>query len=212
MKRLLLLTISAIVLVTITNAQITRGTVLVGGNAGTSISQSDAEPRTKYTNYNINPAIGFTIRDNHVLGVDAGFGHIGYASQETRDERDTYYAGMFYRRYFSLGKGFYLFGQGNAGYTLTDADRYSHQSFGGRKTRSNAVGVSLYPGVAYTVNRRVHLEIAMSNLVNLSYGSGTVKDYAPGVHTEWKESGFNFFTNANPQSNMAVGFRIALGK
>lgn len=212
MKRTIFITLASIALASSSNAQVTKGTVLLGGNLGTSLNKSDSEPRSQYTSYHLNPSLGFTIKDNHVLGFDVAFGHTNSTYQQVRDERDTYYAGLFYRRYLTLGKGFYLFGQGNAGYSLTDADKYSHQNFVGRKVRQNSVGVSLYPGVAYTINKRFHLELGMSSLVSLNYSTGTTKDYYPGFYAEAKESGFNFYTNANPQSNLMVGFRVALGK
>ena len=212
MKKLLPLTLIAVSISFVTNAQITKGTVLLGGNLSATFQKSDSEPRSKYTSYTINPSLGFTIKDNHVLGFNAAFGHSNSSYQQTRDERDTYGAGIFYRRYLTLGRGFYLFGQANAGYTLVDADRYSHSTFTGQKARQHTVGVSLYPGIAYTVSKRIHLELGMTNLVGLNYSTTKEKFYYPGFYSESKNSGFSFHTNANPNSDLSIGFRIALGK
>jgi hypothetical protein len=212
MKKLLLLTVISIVIASISHAQITKGTILLGGDLSATFQKTDSEPRAKYTSYYINPALGFTVKDNHVLGFNATFGHSNSSYQQTRDERDTYGAGVFYRRYLTLGKGFYLFGQANAGYSQEDADRYSHSTFAGDKHRQHTVGVNLYPGITYTVNKRIHLELGMNNLVGLNYSTRKEKHYYPGFYSESKSSGFNFRTNTNPDSHLSIGFRIALGK
>lgn len=212
MKNVLLFTIASVAIASVSNAQITKGTVLLGGNLSTTFQKSDSEPRSKYTSYYISPSLGFTVKDNHVLGVNATFGHSSSNYQQTRDESDTYAAGVFYRKYLTLGKGFYLFGQANAGYSLEDADRYSHSTFAGDKHRQHTVGVNLYPGIAYTVNKRIHLELSMNNLVGLNYSTRKAKHYYPGFYSESKSSGLSFHTNANPVSSLSVGFRIALGK
>ena len=212
MKRIVLSTLILFCIASVANAQITKGTKLLGGNLSTSLSKSDTEPLNRQFGITINPSLGFTYKDNHVIGFTATYGHSDSRYQNTRSESDTYGAGVFYRRYLTLGKGFYLFGQANAGYTLYDADQYSHQSFNGQKSRQHNMGISLYPGVAFAVNKRIHLELGMNNLATLNYSTNTTKTYFPGFHSEAKYSGVNFYTNANPQSDLSVGFRIALGK
>jgi hypothetical protein len=193
-------------------AQITKGTKLLGGNLSSSIDRSDSKPLSRQFNIMVNPSLGFTFKDNRVVGFTIGFGHSASRLPNSYSKSDTYDASMFYRRYLTLGKGFYLFGQANTGYRLFDADQYSHQSFNGQKVRQHYIYVSLYPGVAYAVNKRIHLELGMNNLVSLGYTTSTTKTYYPGFHSEEKHSAVNLYTNANPQSNLSVGFRIALGK
>lgn len=212
MKKFFFLTLTVIAIYTTSHAQIARGTKLLGGSFGTSLSKSENTPRSKSTYYIISPSVGFTIKENTVLGVNASFSHFNDTYQQTRDERDSYYGGVFYRRYLTLGKGFYLFGQGNLGYNLTDHDKYSHQTFNGEKLRAHGVGFSVFPGLTFAAGKRLHLELGINNLVALNYSTGTTKFYSSGFYSEAKQSGVSFTADADPESNLMVGFRFALGK
>lgn len=212
MKRIALFTLTLLCMSVAANAQITKGTKLLGGNLSAALSRTDDNQLNRQYGFTFNPSLGFTYKDNHVVGFAVSYGHSDSRYKQTRSESDTYGASVFYRRYLTLGKGFHLFGQANTGYTHYNSDQYSHQSFNGQKSRLHNVGVSLYPGIAFTVNKRIHLELGMNNLVSLNYTTGINKTYYPGFHSETKTSGVNFSTNANPESNLSVGFRIALGK
>lgn len=120
--------------------------------------------------------------------------------------------GLFYRRYASLGKNFYLFGEG--------AVYYSHGkqinealSFVSKSTqKSNSVGLNLYPGVAFAVNRKIHLEVGLNNLLDFNYGSSNIESISSGTTNTSKSSGFSFSTNVSTSAPLSVGFRFVLGK
>lgn len=212
MKRNVLLGLTLLFIAGTANAQITKGTKLLGGNVGISFYKTHDEPSTRNFNITLNPSIGFTFKDNQVYGFNVTYGRSQTKSSSGWNESDIYGGGVFYRRYLTLGKGFYLFGQTNAGYTLLDAAQYSHTNFNGYKRREHNVSIGLYPGVSFAVNHRIHVELSMNNLASLNYNTTTTKNYGPGFHSEMKTSGFNLNTNANPESELSVGFRIALGK
>jgi hypothetical protein len=212
MKRMVLFALILFCIAATTNAQIAKGTKLLGGNVGISFYKTHDAPSTRNFNIMVNPSLGFTFKDNQVYGFNLNYGRYQSKNSNGWNESDLYGGGVFYRRYLTLGKGFYLFGQTNAGYTFMDAAQYSHLSFNGNKRKEHTVSLSLYPGIAFAVNNRIHLELSMNNLVSLNYNTSISKSFGPGFHSEIKTTGVHLNTNANPESELSVGFRIALGK
>jgi outer membrane receptor for ferrienterochelin and colicin len=126
-------------------------------------------------------------------------------------EGNYYGAGVFYRRYLSLSRSFYLFGEAGAGYSQGNSKEQNAAYF--RKEKNKSFSLGLYPGVTYAVNKRFHLEASLNNLVSLNYNSNTITTTPTGGSTQKLDSrGFGFSTNFNSATPLTIGFRIVIGK
>jgi hypothetical protein len=135
-----------------------------------------------------------------------------FTNAQSTQTTNYYNAGVFYRRYMTLSKKFFLFGEGEVYYAYSKQLQVQPTY----KSESNikTVGLSFYPGVAFAVNRRIHLEAGLNDLLNFSYSTGN-SEYTPtpaGNTTNSKSSGFNVQTNVNTSAPLSIGFRFVLGK
>lgn len=206
MKRISLITLASFFIASVAHAQINKGTILLGGNL------SFHKNKTKYSSFtssepsilNLNPSAGFVVKDNKVIGANLTYGH-------SRNRYDRYGAGVFYRSYLTLGKNFYLFGQINTGY-----NHYKLVSLAGfdskEVSRTNSIGVDLFPGIAFAASKRFHLEVSMNNLVGLDFYQTVRETTSSSGTSEHKTKGLDFGANINPESNFKLGFRFVLGK
>jgi hypothetical protein len=208
MKKFLLLSSVFSLITFVTYAQINKGSVLLGG--GFSISKNkveDANPKKDYTYISISPVAGIAVKQNTVVGLQFNYANskdnaFYYQSYTVKN----YGAEVFLRKYVTLGKGFYLFGQTGLGYS-NYSSIYAHPTYEeGEKKWS--VGIDLYPGVSYALNNKFHLELGLAQLVNLEYYKSKYSSQNP---TE-KRSGVNLNANASSFSTFTVGFRVFLSK
>ena len=208
MKTITLFCIASLLFAFSAHSQISKGAVLLGGNLGFS-SSDFSNPTDDYKNhsYYFSPSLGFVVKENKVFGVNLTYGHgINQTSATAKSVSNNYGGGIFYRSYLPLGKSFYLYGQGQLQLDFSNQENKTSATTYERTT--NYVGVGLFPGVAYAISKRFHLEISMNNLVSLGYSS-VKENYTP--NPESKNNQFSFSVNANPASNLALGFRILLG-
>src|SRR5215208_6544861 len=114
------------------NAQINKGTILLGGGISAGIGKSSSSvPAYSYENkfreVNIYPAIGLAVKQNIIVGIKGSYGYnkneYSYPSLENKSR--SYSAGVFLRRYLPLGKSFYLFGEAGASYYYSKIDQFS---------------------------------------------------------------------------------------
>ena len=215
MKKTLLFTVTLLSATLFGQAQITKGSVLLGG--GISAGRSHSETGTvesKSTSLSFSPTIGVAVKNNVVAGLRLSYFHSN-ASQENpalSQKANGYSAGVFYRKYLNLSKAFYLFGEAAAYYSFNKADsRYAPLGADTRQT-SRTIGVNLYPGVAYVVSKRFHLEVGLNNLVSLDYTRNKNETLPPGSSNVSKSSGLGFSTNLSTAAPLTVGFRVVLGK
>ena len=106
------------------NAQIKKGSILLGGQASFSHNNVNYPPNQgsnqTLNNGSISLSWGKAISDNTVLGLDFQFGmsnnhNNGYPNQ--KQKYNSYGAGIFYRKYKSLAKDFYFFLEGGLNYS-----------------------------------------------------------------------------------------------
>lgn len=127
-------------------------------------------------------------------------------------EMNGYSTGLFYRRYMELGKKFYLFGEGAAYYGHNKNQTEYKNSNTKYVQTTNVIGLNFYPGVAYAVSRKIHLEAGLNNLVDISYSSTRLEAISSGTSSVSKGSGFGVSTNVSTSAPLSVGFRFVLGK
>jgi hypothetical protein len=218
MKKFTLLYIVTSLFFTITiQAQIKKGSVFLGGDLGgsTQKTKKDGNTTNNQNGLNISPVFGKAIKENLVLGADVGFGlyennYLGL-NPSTDQRSNSYHAGIFLRKYKSIGKsGFSVFLQARSGvdYNSNKYD-YSPSFFDNRKRYT--ISVSTYPGISYTISKRLQLETGFNNLLGLSYFTEKREVGGTSSYTE-KTSGINISSSLNNLSSLYLGFRILINK
>jgi hypothetical protein len=217
MRKFTLVTIAFISIAFASNAQIQKGSILLGGNISASSSNShfDGNPTdTESEGFNVSPSVGFVTATNTAWGFNLSYanGKTKYLTTNNNNENKTngYGGGIFYRRYVTLGKGFYLFGQAGANYNAYKQQAKFETPGFFTTTKTNAFSLSAYPGITYTVSKNFHLEIGLNNLVSLGYTNTTTTN--AGISGSRKQNDFSFGTNLSSSNPFSIGFRFALGK
>jgi hypothetical protein len=206
MKTITLICLASLFIAFSAHSQISKGAVLLGGNLGYSTSDNDNGTNDyKNHSYFISPSLGFVVNENKVFGVNLSYAHGKYESS-AEEISNNYGVGFFYRRYLPLGKNFYFYGQGqiDAGFGKRKQTATSNYA----NSTSKSLSISAFPGVAYAISKKIHLEIAMNHLLSLGYYTNK---YQNTTTPDAKTSILGFAVNANPASNLGVGFRILLG-
>ena len=212
MKKSTLLLFGILFLASYAEAQIKKGTLFLGGGISAGIGkQETSTDQNKSDGISIYPAIGRAIKDNTVIGIKAGYTSNNQHVNQSSQFFDAYSAGLFLRRYLGLGKSFYLFGEASVNYFHEKYKSAPVPDYGNKST-SNGVSLDFLPGIAYAVNKRIHLELALNNLVNFSMGKTRLEYYSNGVSSYSKSWNAQFSTNLSTSAPLSVGFRFVLGK
>ena len=214
MKKFTLLSMACICLSSISFSQVNKGSVLLGG--GISLYSQNSESGTfenKSRGFAVYPSIGLVTKENIVVGFRGNYGYSksDYNSTPPQEQKDNSYGvGIFLRKYKPLGKSFFIFGEGGAGYNHRKNTQTSIPSKAILK--ENSFSINLYPGIAYAVSKRIHLEASINNLINLSYFSSRTENQSTSGSSISKNSGVYFSSNANASVPLTIGFRFVLGK
>lgn len=220
MKRKLLFILTIVCLATAAQAQIGKGSILLGGDLGFSTQKTEpienVSDTRKLNGFYISPTVGVAIRNNLVVG-----GNLSYRNQsEKRDLNDYsskyngYGAGAFVRKYKPVGKsGFYVFGQAGLQFGYSDQELRSDGSPVIQKSKITNVGINIYPGISYAVSKRFHLESGFNNLLSLNYTREKSFLESPGAISGYTTNGLSLSSSlSNAQSAFYVGFRVLLSK
>ncbi len=222
--------IIAILFVLHSNAQIKKGTTLLGGQIGANsneiniINQSYPFPSPypitqDITNKSlvIGINIGTAFKENKVIGFTfttlSQKGTSFYTSFDTSSSKENQYqVGVFYRQYKKLAKDFYFFGQadvsaffgkGTATYNLSTNNVTGKQTGG---------GLSVSTGISYAVLKKLHVELTLPNLVSLQFSNTKQTSSNPNARIQ-DSNQFSFnsaLTSNNAIGNLGVGFRLIL--
>lgn len=216
MKKTLLLACTFISFATISQAQITKGSILLGGSIGLSAGKTDASINedSKTNSLNFSPTIGVAVKENWIVGINTSFSN--YKADPTvsypiKRKDESFSGGVFARRYSTIGKNFYLYGNGSLNYQKTSQSQISSTDYANHFT-SKGVSLSIAPGIAYAINKRFHLEMSMNDLLSVGYIKTESEDVTLGGRKITESKSFGFETNLNPASSLYVGFRFVLGK
>lgn len=197
------------------SSQITKGSVLLGGGiSGSSGTSESGGGESKSSGFSVYPAAGIAVNDNVVVGLRLSYGKTKteYSDPNNQNTQDyeNYGAGVFYRRYVSLSRKFFLFGEGAVYYNRNQQESTQQTSKSTQTT--NAVGANFYPGVAYAVSKKIHLEVGLNNLFDLSYSKSKSVHVSGSSTTTSESKGFNVAANVSAAAPLTVGFRFVLGK
>src|SRR6476661_4287980 len=120
MKKIYLIICTNFFVLGLVNAQITKGSLWLGGDMGFSISKNEYGQSVKQTSYSISPSIGTTVKQNMVLGLEANFTHSQYDNSATKQTNATSGGAIFLRQYWQIVNRLYAFGHFTASYTSTN--------------------------------------------------------------------------------------------
>lgn len=207
---------------TATQAQIAKGTSLVGGSIFFNSDKNETSNATevrKSQSFGLNPSYGMAIKPNLIVGGDLNFRtstdevkHTLYGGSETKNS--AYGLGVFARQYRNLGKsGFYLFLQGRLGADITSGkNNYTHpNSTPGSKSNGYIIGVGVYPGISYAVTQKFHIETGLHELVYARYSSSKTTYTSSTPNVTNKSSGFSVGASLGNTIQWSIGFRFLWG-
>lgn len=198
------------------NAQITKGSILLGGNIGFSTQTYNANsPNEQKTTFlSAVPNYGWAVKDNTVLGFDLDYGYQSYNYPGSdKSTSNTYGAGIFLRNYKNLGGRFYLFGQGglDGSYTTTKDINLSATPTTEIDTKGYSLAIDFYPGIAYLVGNRLMLETGFPDIFYARYNHSQQQMPVPGnPGTETSSNGFSIGSSLNNSYTLSVGLRLLL--
>jgi Outer membrane protein beta-barrel domain len=201
-------------------AQIKKSAVLLGGQLGFNNSSSDYTSNTppntpqnqKNKGANFGIAIGTAIKDNVVVGINAGYG--SFKNENTvgvtsfTSTTDQYNFGVFYRQYKSLGRNFYFLGEAGIGYNGSKQTDKNTPVVNDVTRKNSGVQLYLSPGISYQVSKKLQLEILVPSIVSAGYSKN--KTTSQVNNSTQDQFSINTNLNGSPLNALAVGFRFIL--
>jgi hypothetical protein len=186
------------------SAQFTKGNKVLGLglNFYTSKQETSSPNSTlqKGQDFNFSTELGFATKENRLSGffVGAGYGKNKFElstspGTATSSESFNVGGGYFNRAYRSLGKNFFVFGEGRAGLSYLKQNEFAPNT---ATTQLYQVNVGVYPGVAYKWNQRFLFEIRFADFVNVGY-----------MHRKFENS----LNQISTQNSFGVGTSLGLG-
>jgi len=214
------LSLSLLFIFFLSQAQINKGTILLGGNLeyGESSGSSSVPnaPVPKATELSISPVFGKAVKDNLVLGFDVTYGHnTNSLTQQYSESSDEAGADFFVRKYKLLGNGFYLFGQAGIGGSYSHNSSYDPGTPNSISSTGHGYNISLqvYPGIAYAINRNWQVEIAMPNFFQMNYSHSKETASTTGQPDQVSTgNNFDVASSLSGTNEFSVGLRYLINR
>jgi hypothetical protein len=217
MKLKCLFFLFALTCVLTSEAQINKGSLIIGSNIGYSQYKQKFEnsvTASKVNTFSISPSVGVAISENLVAGVR--FAYSKQTQKSTLEANHTVNAdnknfggGIYIRRYVSVINRLYVFGEGTAAYTSikqTRTEKYFNSKTE-QKITGYSTGVSFTPGISYGVCKNFQIEGGFNSLFSATYLK--TKYTAPMFNTE-KVDQFSVGVGQDDESMFYVGFKFVL--
>jgi len=207
MKCKILLTVFLLISLSAIQAQIKKGSILLGGTLALETEKTNNPGESRQTTFFISPSIGKAIRDNLIAGVDLMF-----STTENTGETNFnvnykgYGAGFFLRKYAPLGKNFYLFGDARLGGSY-NKNKSEQLGTGGSGSYSEGYNINLrvYPGISYSVSNKLQVELGLPSLINANY-------YRDLQGQKSTRNSFTLRSALGDAAALTVGIRVLLNK
>ncbi|SDC46508.1 autotransporter domain-containing protein [Niabella drilacis] len=182
------------------NAQVEKGSTLIGGDVSFASKSDTAKMRGGM----VTLKAGRAFSENVVWGVWGAIGHTTtrsrYNSFQTKS--DTYGGGVFNRLYKPLGKGFNLYGETSLSYmhmVFTSSDE-------NLKPTRDQVSLGFSPGISYKIFDWAQLELTLPNILSVNYTS--TRTVFGG--TKLKDKHFNVNTSLSGSTADLLGLGFTL--
>ncbi|MDB5251516.1 MAG: Autotransporter beta-domain protein [Flaviaesturariibacter sp.] len=213
MKTIGLLVLSASILFSNANAQINKGSVLLGGGLNistTKSTQGGSEQTQRFLTFA--PSIGVAVRANTVVGLNVDFGSSRYVNASGNSRAHTYGGGVFVRRFLPLGKNVYLAGEAALGYAHTNRTTVlATPASPIAREVSDQLSLGFTPSVTYAVGKRFQLQASINQLFGAYYAKSTQRQDSNPAN-ELSSKSFGLQANLSSAAPLSIGFRIVLGK
>jgi hypothetical protein len=205
MKKFVLSTLASFIVI-FSQAQITKGSILLGG--GVTFNKTKYDGSYPYNNSNywgISPSFGIALKENLVYGININYYHYQYSS-------NNYGGGIFLRKYFPLGKNFYFFGEPELNYRRMKSESYPYAT-DYSIIKNWSLNLGLQPGISYAISRKFHLETGLGDIVYIYYEkTKTNHYYSNATVSTSKGSDFELNTNLGNAVQLNIGLRFLLAK
>lgn len=218
MKKITLLSLAIILFASITNAQINKGSIYLGGNIGggtTKFEDSNSPTEGKSSGFSINPAVGVAIKNNLIVGINLNYTHgkTENFNGSQNNKRNGYGGGIFLRKYYPLSNVFYVFGEGDLGYFYQKWEYLQTPGYGYTGVnKQNSISASLFPGLAIHVTKSFYLETAFSNLIGIVYSNSNFTTNSLGTTSTGKQKDFSIQSSLTNGSYLNIGVRFIIPK
>ena len=193
-------------------AQINKGSTSLGGQI--SFSHGNAQDFTNDAHQESNQgyislSAGKAVKDNSVIGLTVQFGagkNYNTSSNLNKTANSQYGAGIFYRRYKSLAKDFYIFFEGSLGYSYSKNTYKDTTGITLSESTQSMSSLGLTAGVSYKILKNLHLEVTLPQLLYIGYSANKSTQQT----TVSKSDGISFNSNLKPGTldNLGIGFRF----
>ncbi|HLK27610.1 MAG TPA: outer membrane beta-barrel protein [Puia sp.] len=221
MKKKILFSTALLVTITFFQAQsqINKGSIFLGGQINFYV-QSTSSATTGHAEQTTNsigivPSIGKAIKDNLIVGVDLLYSHYNNQAPVAVDQNNNSFgAGVFMRRYISLGKNFYVFGQGRFGGSYNTSKTNLNVPVVSDDIKGFSFDLGFYPGISYQISKRLQLETGFNNLfdINFQHSKDIQTDTGSGTVIKSNTNTFSLLTSLNNLASFTLGFRVLLTK
>jgi hypothetical protein len=209
MKKQFYLLTAGLLLAFISQAQIKKGGVLLGGDV--NFSKQTVDPAsTSYigdqTTFSFSPSIARAVKDDLLVGLNLAY---SYAKSKTGEPavittQTGYGLGTFVRKYKTLGAGFALFAEGDLGGTYLLSNSYYDGGTKPPADKSYTINAGFYPGIACFIGKHIQLETGLQNMGYIRYAHSK-SGQAP---QEEKTSSFSVGTSLSQAvQNFVIGFK-----
>lgn len=199
---------------TISKAQITKGSTMIGGSMGYNNSNSSnfdsLTYKSTYNYFNFGVSYAKCFKENTFWGITGSFAYSdntnsdnGQLPNSSSSQSRTFSIGIFERKYYPLIKNLFAFGQAGLNYSFNNSDN-------GNTLKGYRISATAFPGISYKASKKIYLETTVNNLISIGY-----------AHSE-STMGSNIYKTNNFTSNIQlptqilqnlnVGMTIILGK
>lgn len=199
------------------DAQIKKGTFLVGGQIGyyNSNVKVPTYPDQKTRNSWFDLSAGRAFKENKVAGIlfafyPADVQHFFTGNDTVNSRFRRYDAGLFYRQYKRLAKDLYFLVELST--RFTSAKRTDKYAVTGNKIdiTQKAGLASLTPGISYEIFKNLQLEVLLPNILTTQYITTKVTSQNQPANN-FEEKQFIVYSNlssSTPLGYLGVGLRF----
>lgn len=221
MRKILFLALSLCSIAITSQGQITKGSILLGGDLSFSSVKKESSLQTssvagKQSGFQVSPVFGKAVKENLIFGGSLSYGGFKneYDNPDNVDsDMDQYGAGLFLRKYKNIGSsGFYIFLQSDLKWLNIKTVEFHPRSIATTTTKINDYSISLYPGLSYAVSKKIHIEAGFANLLALSYSNKNEKQQVSGSTFTYNDNDFDLTSSLDNATYLTVGVRFILSK
>lgn len=210
MRKLLSLTALALGLGFYSNAQVSKGDLLVGGTLGLNNSNTNYNGATNTTsNVNFNPRVSYAIGNNSILGLNLGYAYNKTKATSTDNQNSTnsFSAGVFWRNLMPI-KGKFGWYPEVGGAVYTGKTKYTQNNSADNTSKVQGFNAYVVPGLYYAVSPAFLLNVDFGGV---SYGSAKTK-YNDSPSSTTNSFQLGLFQNFNFGFDFIIGRKGKQGK